>query len=51
VPVIPVMGVVFMALGGVALVVDRSWGNPLMMLGFGVVQIGFGLVIARRYGG
>jgi hypothetical protein len=51
VPVIPVMGVVFMALGGVALVVDPSWGNPLMMLGFGVVQIGFGLVIARRYGG
>jgi hypothetical protein len=35
----------------VALVVDPSWGNPLMWVGFGVVLLGFGLVIARRSGG
>jgi len=51
VPVVPVMGVVFMALGGLALVVDPALGNLFLIAGFGIVHIGFGLVIARRYGG
>jgi hypothetical protein len=38
-------------LGTAALLLDPAWGNLLLMAGFGLVQIGFGLVIARRYGG
>lgn len=51
VPVVPVMGVVFMVLGTGALILDPALGNLFLMAGFGLVQIGFGLVIARRYGG
>jgi len=51
VPVVPVMGMVFMVLGAAALVLDPVLGNLFLMAGFGLVQIGFGLVIARRYGG
>lgn len=51
VPVVPVMGVVFMVLGGAALVMDPTLGNLFLMAGFGLVHIVFGLVIARRYGG
>ena len=36
---------------GYAFFVPFEWGNWLLALGFGVVQIGFGLVIARYYGG
>jgi hypothetical protein len=31
--------------------VPRSMGDLFMALGFGFVQIGFGIWIARRYGG
>lgn len=46
-----VMGVAFMALGMAALVTPPSWGNVWLGLGFGVLQIAFGLYIARRHGG
>ena len=51
VKVIPVMGTGFMALGTVALCAPASWADGLMALGFGGLQILFGIIIARRYGG
>ena len=49
--VVPVLGLCFMALGVTALATPSSWGNLLLMIGFGGLQIAFGLVIARRHGG
>lgn len=49
--IVPAMGLVFMLLGGMALVVRPDWGDWLMAAGFGVAHIGFGLFIARRHGG
>lgn len=51
VPVVPVMGATFMALGALALVAAPAAGDLLLMLGFGGVHIVFGMMIARRYGG
>ncbi len=48
---IPLMGVGFMGLGAVALLVPFAWGNVLLTVGFGGLHIGFGLIIARKYGG
>src|SRR6202171_1793575 len=49
--VVPVMGLCLMALGGAALLVPLAWGNALMAMGFGIVQIAFGAWIARNHGG
>ncbi|HEX9223691.1 MAG TPA: hypothetical protein VF860_10200 [Candidatus Acidoferrales bacterium] len=49
--VVPVMGLCMMVLGGVALVSPERWGDLFMAAGFGVLQILFGAIIARRYGG
>jgi hypothetical protein len=49
--IVPIMGLCFMALGVVAFAVPAAWGHWLMAAGFGGLQIGFGWVIARRYGG
>src|SRR5262249_18718044 len=49
--VVPVMGLCLMLVGTAALFAPANWGDALMAKGFGGVQIGFGLWIARRFGG
>ncbi len=49
--VVPVMGLCFMVLGTAALFAPAAWGNWFMAAGFGGLQILFGLVIAKKYGG
>ena len=51
VKIVPVMGIVFMALGAAALFAPPGWGDVFMAAGFGIVLIGFGVVIARKHGG
>ncbi len=49
--VVPVMGSCLMILGAIALFAPTQWGDALMAAGFGGVHIGFGVWIARRFGG
>lgn len=49
--VVPVMGFCLMCLGGAALFAPAAWGDAFMAAGFGVLQIGFGIWIARHHGG
>ena len=51
VPAVLVLGLCFMALGVVALVTPPAWGNVWLGLGFGLLQLAFGLYIARKHGG
>jgi hypothetical protein len=48
---VPLLGMSFMAVGVVAFLAPAGWGDFLMALSFGGLQIGFGLLIARKYGG
>jgi hypothetical protein len=48
---VPIMGLCILGLGAGALFAPAAWGNIFMAAGFGVVQMGFGLWIALRYGG
>jgi hypothetical protein len=45
------MGLCFIGLGVGALFLPSVDGNLMMALGFGGLQMGFGLHIARRHGG
>ena len=48
---VPMMGWLFVALGGVSVFVPTIYGDWLMGVGFGGLHIIFGLIIARKYGG
>lgn len=49
--VVALMGLLFMVTGAVALLCPPTWGDLFMAAGFGGLHIGFGILIARRYGG
>lgn len=51
VPVVRAIGVCFMALGVAAIVTPSAWGNAWLALGFGGLQVVFGIYIARYHGG
>ena len=51
VQVVPVMGFCFMFLGVLGLLGPTAWNDVLLALGFGGLHIGFGLWIAKKYGG
>lgn len=48
---VPVMGLCFMVLGALSFAAPAESGSLFMAAGFGALQIGFGIAIARRYGG
>jgi hypothetical protein len=48
---VPVMGLCLILLGAGALFAPVNWADLFMAAGFGGVQIGFGILIALRYGG
>lgn len=49
--VIPVLGICFMVMGILSLFLDPAWMHLLLAVSFGGLHIGFGLYIARKYGG
>jgi hypothetical protein len=51
VPAVAIVGCCFLVLGAAALLTPPAWGNIWLGLGFGCVQFGFGLYIAKKHGG
>lgn len=49
--IVPLMGILFLFLGAIALFTPPSVGDICLGIGFGVLHIIFGAIIARRYGG
>jgi len=48
---VPLMGLSFMVLGSLTLLIPAIPGSVALALGFGLLQVGFGIFIARRHGG
>ena len=48
---VPAMGAAFVACGALALPLPWFWANITLAVGFGLVHIVFGILIARRHGG
>ncbi|MDX2268381.1 MAG: hypothetical protein NW208_09755 [Bryobacter sp.] len=48
---VPLMGMAFLIVGCAALFTPPAWQHVWMALGFGGLHLGFGLWIARNYGG
>jgi hypothetical protein len=48
---IPLLGVAFLLVGTLALFSPAAWGTAWMAVGFGGLNIIFGLLIARQHGG
>jgi hypothetical protein len=48
---VPVMGLIFMALGLASFLTPAAWGTAWMALGFGLVHLVFGVLIAKKHGG
>ena len=51
VPVLAWLGALFMVLGGASLFTPAAWRDLWLAAGFGVLQIVFGIYIARNHGG
>lgn len=51
VPAVRWIGALFMAFGVAAMLTPPEWGNIWLALGFGGLQVGFGVYIARNHGG
>jgi hypothetical protein len=49
--VVPLLGLAFLLLGSITLFLPLPLAHWAMAFGFGALHIGFGLVIARKYGG
>ena len=49
--VVPVIGVLFMVLGGITLFLPVNLGDWMMALSFGGLHLVFGAIVARRHGG
>lgn len=49
--IVPIVGWLFIALGLVSVFFPSSYGNYFMAFGFGLLQIVFGLIVAKRHGG
>jgi hypothetical protein len=49
--IVSIVGWIFVALGLVSVFLPTGYGNLLMGLGFGLLHLVFGLIVARRYGG
>jgi hypothetical protein len=48
---VPLMGIGFLILGALAAIFPPAYGDYFMAAGFGVLQIIFGIIIARNHGG